>query len=99
MFTALIRGDVYIIHRECSIATQIIHIFVDGCSTGVVKSSRMSKSRLKRRPKMRKQISISKDVLPVGLAMASADSRSFSSFLEMLIRKEESLRNSLKEAA
>lgn len=61
----------------------------------------MSTRRLKRRSKMRKQISISPDVLPVGLAMARADSRSFSSFLEFLIRKEDTARNPqpLKEAA
>lgn len=48
----------------------------------------MSVLRTRTKGKSRKQVSISPDAVKIGLALAQADSRSFSSFLEFLIRQE-----------
>jgi hypothetical protein len=55
-------------------------------------------SRRGKRSKARKQISLSPDVVPIGLRLAKADCRSFSNLLEFLIRQEDQSRR-LKEAA
>lgn len=52
----------------------------------------MSTTPTTKRKKLRKQISIAPDVLTAGQSMAATDSRSFSGFLESLIRREEAAR-------
>jgi hypothetical protein len=54
----------------------------------------MSKLRSSKRGKARKQISLSPDVVPLGMTLAKSDCRSFSNLLEYLIRSEHARRNS-----
>lgn len=48
--------------------------------------------------KARKQISLSPDIVPIGLDLARRDCRSFSNYLEFLILKDRESRD-VKEAA
>jgi hypothetical protein len=54
--------------------------------------------RKRTKGKARKQISLSPDIVPIGLDLARRDCRSFSNYLEFLILKDRESRD-VKEAA